>query len=292
MEATKISPFPPTLTRADREFILLAHEVGHSKICRPCQRSILTTFCELSNYHNTGLQLTTDQVLKIDLYPAAVRQLAQAVLDEQLTWVLNDPDRYTHLLHNEWLDLFTRGSPTTSRATDEKWLTKLWFATAGQYTVSDLARGRAYADARDPAAFEEMHLRRLQAGARPLHGAACRCPEARGDWGLTPAERVAEGHHPVLMRYTDHAIKEVYRRFLEARQPAGAGGLGRPPLAVVWRERGMQEGFRALVEEIGPLRQRREGRMERDREIAIAAMALGEVADAEGGNQGERGEQE
>jgi hypothetical protein len=120
----------------------------------------------------------------------------QDALDEILAWVEGNPAEFERLLEDKWLGLFESASVTNTttnpnsnnnnnnthkmeRNPTEEWLTKLWFACgAGEYTVSDLTRGRPFAGMRGYA-FEGMHLRRLVAAQRPFHASGerkCACP--------------------------------------------------------------------------------------------------------------------
>ncbi|KAK4040145.1 hypothetical protein C8A01DRAFT_15926 [Parachaetomium inaequale] len=268
-------PFPKTFTQADSEFILLAHHLYHSKSCVHCQTSILNTFHDLSLQHNTGLQLSPAHLMKMHLYyPPETAQRVQVALDEILAWAVDSPTDFEALLHDKWLALFESAAAERNRNPAEEWLTKLWLASgAGEYTVSDLARGRPFAGMRGYA-FEGMHLRQLVAAQRPLH--ACGPGKCAWDFLFRPwlGSAVAEGlHHAVVMRHTDKRITDVYERFCEELVARGEGARVMP-LARMWEDREFQERLAPLVRETSAMMGQRPGRFREAVEVAQAAMAL------------------
>ncbi|KAH6617576.1 hypothetical protein F5144DRAFT_586848 [Chaetomium tenue] len=275
-ETPSLPPFPVSLNEEDCKFILMEHYVRHHEagICRPCQDSILASFCALSTRHKTGLQLHPAH-LDTSRQPPNIAARVDHTRLNMITWHIQNRAAFDDLLHNTWIPMFqTVGAilqveyekqvlqrqdlahsqgrtphhppPPTQppMTTAEEWITKLWFACAGWYTSADLARGRPYAGW--PSAFEGMHLRRLVAGQKPRHGDLCKCvdrswrgPPVSGltmqDWLTGPSP-----HNEVLMRYTDPAIREVHVQICGELVARGDGARAMP-FVKMWDQAGFRE---------------------------------------------------
>ncbi|GAB1319733.1 hypothetical protein MFIFM68171_09943 [Madurella fahalii] len=207
-------------------------------------------FVLLSLHRGTQLQLTPQAMIEPEQLPEDTQKRIQLATFEDLARTLESPEEFEMLWKQRWLPMFKadidQGTPGM-----EEWMTKLWLACTGRYTLTDFYRGRMYSGP-DLDCFENMHLRRLLVGSTPFHGERCECVDKGWrpiDPGVPRAieDPLTDGHHGVLTEYTDQQIVDVLFAFYDVRDPLGHRGLRRPLAETMpnW-------GFRALLE---PLRQ-------------------------------------
>jgi hypothetical protein len=235
---------PAVLNQVDKEFLLFYFLNKAIGTCNACQAVILHTFYRSFLGRNPSLQLTpahlwnpADRVLGHRLCAKEFKAQIQVALGERLIWRYTYPADFENMWEQKWLPLFTQ------EAAGGEWMTKVWHACAGSYTILDLERGRKYTGSH--ASFEDMHMRRLLAGSQPHLGDACKCREK--NWrmetpeGRPPRGPAAEAHHGVLFAYTNPLIRDAYRKFL-VDHPVRLNGVQIIlPLARVWNLPSFQE---------------------------------------------------
>ncbi|EAQ84408.1 predicted protein [Chaetomium globosum CBS 148.51] len=216
-ETPSLPPFPVSFNEADCKFILMEHYVRRREagICRPCQDSILTSFCALSSRHKTGLQLHPSHLDTSRLPPAIAERVDHTRLN-MITWHIQNRAAFDDQLHNTWIHIFATvgalleieeyekqalkrqelahsqgrtanhphqvpplNSPSTPAAAASAITTAEEWITKLWFACAGRYTTADLARGRPyagwPSAFEGMHLRRLVAGQKPRHGDRCKC---------------------------------------------------------------------------------------------------------------------
>ncbi|KXX81449.1 hypothetical protein MMYC01_202665 [Madurella mycetomatis] len=206
-------------------------------------------FTLLSVHRGDELRLAPRALIELERLPEETRKQIQLVAFEDIAEYLENPAEFEMLWKQRWLPMFE--AAITQSPAMEEWLTKLWLAYAGRYTLTDLEFGRMYSGS-DLGCFENMHLRRLVAGSNPYHRGRCECVDKGWrfhDPGVPRAteDPLTDGHHDLLTRYTDPRIVHVYLAFYSGPDALGTRGPKRA-LVEIWRD----AEFQAML---GPLKQ-------------------------------------
>lgn len=242
------APQVAQLNRDDKEYVFLCHVVRKSPaLCDLCKTSIMeAAFGLLARRPNNKLNIAPKPMVEFQRLPGKTqKQFEQAAL-EQAEEFLDDPGKFEALWKSKWLPMFE--AAVRQWPAMEEWLTKLWLACFGKYTLLDLARGRMFSG-RGLDCFENMHLRRLTVQRRPYH-IECKCSDIDWEFPDPGIPRAAsdspclDAHHAVLAKFVDHRILRAHDEFNERPVPPFATRPPILPLAQIWDD----AEFQAVLE--------------------------------------------